>query len=87
MIGKELDPQPFSLRLIFPIGCEMPQTNVRDNGSIYVFHPARFTSKDIFPQHTCFQIDYLGFLGYLDSQACAHINNPRTYIRIHGIDF
>ena len=74
----------FFSRLVFPIGCEMPQTNVRDNGSVYVFHPARFTPKDIFPERTCFLIDYLG---YLESQACAHINNPRTYIRIHSIHF
>ena len=43
-----------------------------------------FTPKDIFPERTCFPIDYLG---YLESQACAHINNPRTYIRIHSIYF
>ena len=84
MIGKELDPWPFSLRVIFAIGCEMAQTNVRENGSVYVFHPARFTPKDIFPERTCFPIDYLG---YLESQACAHINNPRTYIRIHSFYF
>ena len=27
------------------------------------------------------------YLGYLESQACAHKNNPRTHIRIHSIHF
>ena len=27
------------------------------------------------------------YLGYLESQACEHKNNPRTHIRIHSIHF
>ena len=77
-------PARFTSKDIFLICCEMPQTNVCDNGSVYVFHPARFTSKDIFLEHKCFRIDYLG---YLESQACEHKNNPRTDIRIHSIHF